>query len=884
MEKAGKFWRTAVAVLATFACLAIVVHGRQLWRQAPAVDVVFQMATTTHGKGQVFPLARNGYAEHRAVDFELISDGQPHRYAARLLGLAYPGAFRIDPGTGDGQVRIDAIQASSAERTLRLEAGALRRATRPLNQLTLETQTGALQFRSRGEDPNLEVTLPPEILGGYRTRRWHGMFEMLAGTTGLALLLLLARKRLAGLLPAGQPSPALRFGIAAIAGSMILLWLLHAGCDGLGSWRGLSYGAALILAALALGVVGAAVLQLLGFGTALERPRLFLWIAVGQLALILYVYLRSALHAVAGFLPLDGLELALPVGAAAVYLWRQGRGSLRRVGRRKATWWAIEFALLAVICVVVADRELPRVLMLSSDPDVHAFFARQLERLGGLPWFGEAQFNYPGGTAAMGFIWAKLSLLDVRNALTALPLLQSYLAALILGEALAVRARAPVDRLLLMLAVLGITAAGFLIPFYTNYYHMEGTGRQVAIAIAVIVPALLLADGRRAFAADRSLAILLLASLFVLAALNPISVVIPAVLSIAYIAYVAFACGRLSWWSAALLACPALLLLDPFYFHLLTGSAPPASKITISDAMRVKPVAEVLTAWWQHWPSQWWRFLAGSGPMGPGQSHPLFAIFLGSLLVLRILARRTMRMSVAVIFAICIAVAALATTNGLFAALHDDRRAYLLAPYYAFALGQLKILLVTLLAGSVLLIAITRRWSRWTVAVLAALMVAAVHVGMPLAQRFNFEPRFGYCGSLGCASTDDLRVMSRFQQMMERPGTDAFGSARVLVPNSVHHTRNEDWVFPVAGARALPFYDVPAVAFYYYQGDDDYTTANYEEHVCRRFDRLWLRRQGIGYVFLPSARDAACLEGMEYLPMSEQVLVKSGNSYLLRLR
>ena len=879
----GRLGRTALVLLMTLACIAALAHGSRLRGDAPAVDVMVQMATTTPGKGQVFPLARDGYTERGAIDFKLLSDGKPHWYVARLRDLAYPGAFRIDPGTGEGDVRIHAIRASSGDHSLRLGAGALRRAIRPLNQLTLETQTGDLQLRARGGDPYMEVTLPPDLLRGYWTGRRHGLLEMLAGAAGLLLLLLLGRERLASVMPVVQRSGVL-LGIAAFAASMALLWLLHAGCGGLCSSRGLFYGAALVLAALAIGVVGAASLRLLGFAAG-GKPRLFLSVVAGQLALMLYVYVRSALHAVVAVLPLSGLELALAVSAAAIYLWRQKSRSMRRIGRRTAAWLAIEFALLAVVCVVVADRELPRVVMLSSDPDVHAFFARQLELLGGLPWFAQEQFDYPGGTAAIGFVWAKLSLLDVRNALTALPLLQSYLAALLLGEALAVRVRAPVDRLLLMLTVLGVTAAGFLIPFYANYYHMEGTGRQIAIATAALLPALLVGEGRRAFTADRRLAPLLLASLFALAVLNPISVVVPALLSIAYIGSFAFARRHVSWWTVALLAVPPLLLLDPFYFHLLTGQAPPTSKITLSEALRIKPAYEIWTAWWQHWPSQWWRFFAGSGAMGPGQSRPLFAVFLGSLLMLRAAASRTVRPRLAVVIAACIAIAALATTNGLFAALHDDRRGYLLAPYYAFALGQFKILLVTLLAGSIVLIGITRRWKRWQLVALVALMVVAVHVGMPLAQRYTLAPRYGYCGSLGCASADDLRVISHFQAMMERPGADAaFRSARILVPNSVHHTRNEDWVFPVAGARALPFYDVPSVAFFYYQGDDDYTTANYEEHVCRKFDRQWLKAQAIGYVFLPSARDAACLQGMEHLPMSEQVLVQSGNSYLLRLR
>lgn len=77
--------------------------------------------------------------------------------------------------------------------------------------------------------------------------------------------------------------------------------------------------------------------------------------------------------------------------------------------------------------------------------------------------------------------------------------------------------------------------------------------------------------------------------------------------------------------------------------------------------------------------------------------------------------------------------------------------------------------------------------------------------------------------------------------------------------------------------------DVP-LAFYYYQGDDDYTTENYVNHVCNTLDREWLRSEHIRYVFLPADRSTACLASMEALRATERVVASSGNSYLLELR
>src|SRR5690606_8885904 len=156
----------------------------------------------------------------------------------------------------------------------------------------------------------------------------------------------------------------------------------------------------------------------------------FLALLAGQAALVLYVALRSVVHAWLPWAPLTAPELLLCVVAAAAWL---AHGARRRAPvvatrwREAGNWLALELVLLAVVCVVIGERELPRLVMLSSDPDTHAYFARQLELGGGVPWWGDARFHYPAGTAILGFLWAKLGFLDVRNALAALPLLQAFL-------------------------------------------------------------------------------------------------------------------------------------------------------------------------------------------------------------------------------------------------------------------------------------------------------------------------------------------------------------------------------------------------------------------------------------------------------------------------
>ncbi len=877
----GFAWLLLVAMAIT-AALA----GARQWSAAPSVEVVLRMSKTSAGMVQLFAStgAGTGYREDKSVTLDEAAPNVAHDYPLRLSDADALRAFRVDPGSGPGRVTLHRVDIHESSASTRLEGAELRSATRPLNDLVVEDAGDGLSFVSLGDDPYLEVTLPQSLLKDHKASRRMGRLLGMAGLAGLLVLLWFAPVGLLTLAKREALRLSALFALTLVS-ALALLWILKTGCDGWCSANGVRYGSKLLLASVSMALVGAAVLSMLGLGKRPGRLRLFLWIAVGQAVLLIYVMVRSVMHASMPMLALGGTEVLLVVVASAVYLGLKAPRSITVSTPRGLSWLALEGALLVAICLVVADRELPRLIMLSSDPDTHAYLARQVEVLGGIPWRGEGTFQYPGGTAALGFLWAKLGFLDVRDAITAMPLLQSFLAALMLGEAIALRARPTSDRLTVMLTLIGITAAGFLIPLYVDFSHMEGAGRQIAIASAAMVPALLLAGNMTRTGADRTAAAVLLLSLFALGVLNPISLVVPIVLAVAYVLYIAMAQRRVNaWWVAALVASPALLLLDPYYFYLLAGQGISPSKVTVNEAMPIKEISEILSSWQLHHARRPLGFLFDSMWMSRRESVPLFAVFLASLLTLLILLKPSLRMSRAAVVAGVVTLIALVAIDGLFGALGDDRRFYLLAPYYSFTLVQLKVLLVTALAGMVMVMASVRKLRPPLLAMLALAMVSTVHVGMRGSERILLEPRVNYCGSLGCVSEDDLIVMARFEDMHQLDKHLPPHTGRVLVPNSVHDTHNEDWVFPVAGARALPFHDVLPVAFFYYQGDDDYTTENYKAHVCHHFDRDWLRRQQITHVFLPSSRADACMKDMESLPMSEEVLIQHGNSYLLRLR
>jgi hypothetical protein len=856
--------------------LAMLAWG--MWLRMPVpFSVTVEMATTTPGEGQVFAGDDAVYTEQQSVRFRLRSDGKPHAYRVNFRSV--PSRIRVDPGTGNGIVELRALRFSAGGRQAALTGTPMANSLRLLEQLVRDGDAapGATRLRSLGRDPQFDLAVPTALAKPLRWRQYGGGLAIVLGFAGLLALALHWRGALVQV--ASRPgSGGAIILTAALAITIGLLDLLGVGCaEGMCSLRGATHGIRLLLAALALATIGGAIVMRCGLFPAGGRARLFLCLGVGQVALTAYIFVRSALHAAIAGLPLTQLELWVVVAVAAAFLLSGSR--LRSPAPSSRSWLLFETGLLAGICLVVADRELPRVLMLSSDPDLHAYLARQMQLLGGIPWHGEAVFDYPAGSAALTVVWADLSWMGVGNALTALPLLQSFFAALVLAETVAATAAGNRSRAAIMLTALGVTGGGFLVPLYASYSHMEGTGRQVAIGFMALVPALVLAADRRRVRTAVAAGFVL----FTLAVLNPVNSLLPCLLVAAIAIHDLFRERRPGWLPIAIALMLGGLLLDPYYQSMLGFADPGSPRLTLADTLHIKSPGEILASWRAQLMHRPMHFLGDFAALAMRDRTPLFAAWLLALGVTCAWLSRgrhhwRARWPWLVVAAGC--VVATVVADALFAALADDRRFYLLSPYFRMSIRQHQILLLTALVAAtmaVLAAAGTRR--RYMLATGAA-MVLVAGIGMRHVQPMALDSRWNYCGSLGCASEDDLTVLRRFAAYARGPGNDA----RVLLPNSIHHAHNEAWIFPVAGARAVPFAGVVPAAFFYYQGDEDYTTASYLEHVCRRFDRPWLKSQHIGFVFLPSMRDTACVQGMEGLRASERVLFRSGDSYLLQLR
>lgn len=875
----------AALVLSLAALLAawVVTLGSQ------RLGVDLHMAVTTSEAGELFAATDTGYGTRRSSRFELTPDGGIHRYNLKLDGDILVPAVRIDPGTAPGEVAIMSVEVVSAGQSHRLEGSRLRDEIRLLHDLRwVGSSEQGIVLRATGPDPHLEFTLPPALGEARKKRRDLALALYVIGAAGLSFLLL------------GTGRPTLRSlarlrrstwvqALGAAVGVIAILAAVDTGCaTATCSTRGVAYGFGLLVAALCVGVVGAACLRLTRASVHGRATELFLSVLTGQVALMVYLYVRSLLHAAIPVLPVTGAELIVMVLVAGTYLVRS-RGFGAGFGDARARGWlAARIAALAAVCIVLADRELPRLVLLSTDPDTHAFFARQIERLGGVyrsqgAW-GDEPAGYPAGSGLLIFLWSRFSPLGITNTLAALPMLQSFIAAMAIAEAIAARNLRPWPRILVLVAAIGVTGAAFLFPTFAALAHMEGTGRQLSIGL-VAAFGILLSRAMSTKGSDRlAWSAWLLMSLFGLAVLNPVNAIFPCILLAGAVAALLLEERRLSWMIAVPFACMLMLLLEPYYWAMASGQ-PQQVRLEFEPGLVRMSASEIFHSAAGSLRSHFADYVEQQLRLFQGDPFPAFgAIALGFLLAC--IPAVSQPPSRARILGGVFALALTLIFSAILMAAAGDARLYLLSPYFQFSLAQYKAVLLTAMCVGIIAAAAARGASMWRLALIALVSIALPYLVVRSTNTMHLDPRFDDCGALGCARASDIRVIERLEDLVESGALGARDGElpRILVPNTSARSGTEHWFFPTGGSRYLAMADALPVAFYYYQGDADYTTRNYRERVCTTLDRDWLAKQRIEYVFLPVDREGVCLAGMDNLLRSDEVILSDGDTHVIKLR
>ena len=673
--------------------------------------------------------------------------------------------------------------------------------------------------------------------------------------------------------------------------ALIVLKVLGVGCDSFScSLRGVAFGFKLFLGALCFIVVGALANLVVCNDGRCSSPRVFYWLLLGQALAFAYVYLRSALNHAGLKIPVTSYELFFLVALSLTLLiFREKRLFTRRLlTTRRGGWIAAELAVLAAVCVVIADRELPRLVLLSSDPDQHAFFGRQIQLLGAIPaWWEAESFKYPAGSGVLTFLWSSLGLLDPRNSLAALPTLQSFFAALLLGECVAVMRRRQIERISILLFALGLNGAGFVISYYDVYAHLEGTARLMSIGAASLLftSALRLLYGEKRF--SRSYYIAAALALFMLGCLNPVSVLGGVI--VAGVLWVIVSITERRVWVVGLFAFVGLpaLFLDPYYQSLVFSGSVGHTVIEVNGNLRQIGFRELVLNIWQ--PSTWWlmNLTERLGMLVTVKQLPIFFLLtlIFSVPILTCYDRRLKRTKV---FLFVATVLILTTFISLaLLPLDSDRNLYLIPPYLIFTIAQYKVLALTGLALLAIHAFLLEGRNIFTQIVLMILLVVVTAIVVRSTQVYSLKPRYQYCGSLGCAAEGDILALEKFRVILTKrieSSTLDVRNSKVLLPNSMEDFGREFWIFPVAGARLAPFVLPVPPAFFYGYGDPLFSTKNYRDKVCKNFNREWLKERGVRFVFLPADRTRACFFGMEDLIASEILIVSEKNTFVLELR
>jgi hypothetical protein len=858
--------------------VAVVIGTQLLSRQAP-VDATLWMATTTSGTAQLFVDKGAGYTEAGSVQTQLSDDGRLRDYSASFWAPPVKSRVRVDPGVGPGSVRVCRIRFASGYSSSDLDGARLLAEIRVINALTAPVLNGACVVMSAtGADPHFEIKLKSRLF-------WWPWSKLTLGALSLFLgLALLVRESLRSVPADLTPHSPFAWGLMAAAAAMFAVSIVGLGCADVACIpRGATYGVHIFTALTLSAALGLAVTSLIAPA---GRPKIFLAIVVGHAFLVLYVYARSSLARGVPQLAIPAWELPVLAGCALAYLMLLMR---RRDGRALylAAQAPVAFGVLAAVSVVVADRELPRLLMLSTDPDIHAFFAAQITRFGFIPssqggWGSEA-FNYPAGSPALIYVWSRLSGLDIANSVASLPLLLLLLTPLVIAEAFAPDDASRPQQIAITAAAILVAAAGLAMPLFMPFSHMEGYGRQAALpffAATAVLLTRMVSRGEQG-SSDYAVLFMLLAAV---SAMNPVNALLP-VIVIAVVVLAIAAQNQTVPWRALIPALFVLpLLLDPYYQALFLGSERAVQKLTLSPELVDKSGEQVISDAVAYIArvSTWYEQLALR--LLPWDRYPSFIVALTGIGTLLVYLKSGWRPRPIMAISAVVLIGLLVGVLAILAGVEDDRKYYLLHPYFLVSIGQMKVVSLLML-GSMAVAQLISRYSFNPQALAGcAIAMALIVVPIRLAQPIESTPRVRECYLGSCLPPDDLALLRAMSEgELRSSALGGYADARILAPNVVAQIGLEKWAFPVGTARLLGQIETLPVAFYYMQGDPDFTADAYETHVCERFDRAWLAKEKIEFLFVSARTDYACVKDLDKLVANAEVVIQRGRAMLLRV-
>jgi hypothetical protein len=650
-----------------------------------------------------------------------------------------------------------------------------------------------------------------------------------------------------------------------------------------------------------------AVAALLGVGTFVDR---FVFrtdgargpahrIVLGQAALLVYFYARSALGHAVGAPGIARWELyAIAIVASVFAIVRRRAFDVPNpagIPARAAVWlawWASTFTFLGYR----SGRLEPP----ASDPDLQTLWARLTAEHGYLIYdllpVSRAPVDYPSGFSALNALWIDLTGATPVEIVNCQIALQACLAVLLVVEMVAALRRG--QALATSLVLLAVAHWAFSFPVNAMMAHFEGTARlsHSALLIFPLTLAALLPQERSA-GATRAV---WLAGAFCVAwaaALNPshVAVEIPILLAAGLLSLRHLARG--SWAPLGALGVAALLLASDAWLRTQLqrgGAAAARGAPDWTAAVRagferagIVSLAHVLP--YRCIPSaQCSSFVVSAGPI---VVIPAIALALGLLAARRKEGERAARAVLAIVVALWLA-AFLSGFVPALAAATPGLNGSLLRSYSENGLTFSTALLdFALIAASVCLFAdLAAMWrpslSPWTTdAIAGALALASCAVPVALqpsllrevTTAYSRHVRLAPLTALGPILPEDVRV-ARAAARLVAPGE------KMLLPGVVKQMNEwELWYFTLGGARAIPLYtDVPFASFH----DSGSAAREYRDHVCDRLDLPWLAERHIVWIYESAqVQDWACVRGWgEARTRYFDLALRDGRAALWRVR
>jgi len=656
---------------------------------------------------------------------------------------------------------------------------------------------------------------------------------------------------------------------------------------------------------------------------------------IGQLLLFFYVYVRSLVNCFIGFVvPITIVDAMLMLIALWFLLFRKGKlKSLLLHLYHGRYFYGSAILLLWLFLLIVSANELPRLNTLSSDPDIHAFMARQVDRFGTVPYFhqfywGKTSYWYPWGFAVLNYIWTELSGLDIRNVVTIQYVAQVLLGILVIVE-ISIHRKTALGKshcIRLFTIFLAFCAYFFLTPFGydDSHYHLEGTGRLSSMFFLSVPFSMLAGLIGPSRIRDRTAlfpyTVVLFLTLVACTLMNPINIVYTA----------AFGCIGIAThlirnraWSRIYLPVVAfglffLVFVDPYYIHGLASRSRRSDPVELQTDTTISDTQDSARAVTRRFPligdycSRLRETISNRQAYRECFSFSVFArdgdILLFSALVLihlvvSVASAKRFRsilgsLTILVVPFILLLSYLLLTSSlellkpslGHYSLMVDRYVRFLHDQYLFFCLIHLLVISIP-----PAMFHMTMRKAAFPLILTCAVIcllpgsIREKHISPRVSLRWLGGRKY-YAGSMGKAVDDDIAVIRKIEKefgdyLAENRRPDSCAIPKILIANLCHTTSSgERWLFPHGASRMLPLYDVFPVAFFYYQGSNDYNWKSYKAHIADRLDLEWLKEMNIKYLFIPTYNGRATqIAGFHDLPERCRIVFRKGQCMFLEL-